>query len=79
MTKNIVLVTQEENWQDDGGSHNPIALTVSEEDYLLLRQLEKKDPDEVAWEVIDNILDRSTKIDKFPIMIDGLFNIWYKY
>jgi hypothetical protein len=68
--KNIVINVQEENWQDDGGAHDPFAITVTEEDYQFLKSDGVKSDDE-----IEVILDRSPYVD-LPAQIDDVFVVW---
>lgn len=77
MTKNIVLVTQEQNWEQDGGEHDPEAWTVLDADYVALQKMESNDPDENDFYDIQEILKRSTPITEFPVMIDAVMNIWF--
>ena len=77
----IVATVQDENWEDDGGDHDAFLLIVSVTDFHLLKKM-SEDGDPIPRDDWDTIRDRSTfpsPIPKFPLSIDGLFNIWTRY
>ena len=84
--KNVVVTRQEENWQDDGGSHNPGMSTISDEDFDWMVKLTKDFANGVMEgnissddeEKIGEILCAGPDV-KLPATIDGVFNFWYSW
>jgi mannitol/fructose-specific phosphotransferase system IIA component len=78
MTKTVVIVMQEQNWEDDGGSHDPFVVTISDEDYEELRavdMLERSGAHEELYERMNAGMIDPT----YPLQIDDVLNIWYEF
>ncbi len=73
--KNVVVSFQHENWEDDGGDHDPKLYSVSDEMFDRLEKLEGMD--EVYSEDFEDIV--LSPSPELPCTLDGVFNIWYKY
>ena len=78
MTKTVVIVMQEQNWEDDGGSHNPFVVTISDEDYEELRKVELLEQSGAHEELYERM--NAGMIDPtYPLQIDDVLNIWYEF
>ena len=78
MTKTVVIVMQEQNWEDDGGAHDPFVVTISDEDYEELRQIELLERSGAHEELYERMNDGM--IDPtYPLQIDDVLNIWYEF
>jgi hypothetical protein len=82
--KTIVVSLQHENWEDDGGDHDPFVTQIDDNDYSALVEsdiLKIYDDD-------GNDSDHATLIERlragkcepfYPLRIDNVFTIWYEY
>lgn len=75
--KHVVIVQQEENWEDDGGSHDPWVAEVSDEQLAVLDKLDRKRG--ISVEERDWVLALPTASVTFPCEIHGVFNFWYSF
>ena len=77
--KNVVVVRQESNWEDDGGDHDPCLITVSDVDFAFLEECANGDEaDSDTMETVDAIV-AAAKRPALPTQVDGVFNIWHCY
>lgn len=78
--KRVVIVMQEENWEDDGGDHDPDLIKVSDKDFDRLVELHNKgtingdEHDEVRA-----IISTGQTQWEFPCEIHRIFNFWHRY
>jgi len=74
MTKTVVLTTQHENW----GDHDCKAITVEDADFIKLKKLSENvcDEDDFA-DIIIRAIPKAP--EDYPLLIDGIFTIWYRY
>ena len=78
MTKTVVLTTQHENWDDDGGDHDCFAITVEDADFIKLKKLSEDVCDEGDFaDIIIRAIPKTP--EDYPLLIDGIFTIWYRY
>lgn len=70
--KTIVLTLQE----DDGGAHNCFAIGVTDDQF---KEIERLSQDVCDDDDIQAIVSRATIFTDFPMMVDAIFNIWYRY
>lgn len=79
----VVIVTQEENWQDDGGAHDPGVWRVNKETFERLKVIDpvSESPAEIiSYEEMEKLFEDAMPAGKeFPMTIDGVFNVWYSY
>lgn len=76
--KTVVMVMQEQNWEDDGGAHDPFVVQLSDEDYQELKSigiLEKSGAHEELYDRVWNGIIEA----KFPLQIDDVLNVWYEF
>jgi hypothetical protein len=76
-TYNVVVVMQHVNWEDDGGEHDPVLVTV---DQQFLTELETYHNGAVpadAWGLKDRL--RNTPRPTLPCQLDAVFNIWHNF
>ena len=76
-TYNVVVVRQQENWEDDGGSHDPILLTVTEDVFTELERLEAADAEPMNIDFVAKLLSGPDLT--CPCQLDGVFNIWWTH
>jgi hypothetical protein len=72
--KTIVCSLQEQNWEDDGGDHDPFVVQVSDTEFADLT----KDDEIVDSAVADDLRDRGIPLTA-PVTIDWVGTIWYKF
>jgi hypothetical protein len=75
---NVVVVMQEENWQDDGGEHDPILVTVNDSELKVLQDAESSVVGTDLNYEIRSILERAPA-PSLPCELTAVFNIWYGY
>ena len=80
--KNIIVSMQEVLWDGDGGNHDPVAASITDEHYEWIASLhdgngEKQISDEFANRIQIIMFDAADI--EFPATIDGMFNFWYEY
>jgi len=77
MTKTVVIVMQELAG-DAGGAHDPFVVTISDEDYEELRQIELLERSGAHEELYERM--NAGMIDPtYPLQIDDVLNIWYEF
>ena len=80
---NVAINVQEEDWEDDGGAHDPFIVSVEKVEEIdaafgaYLRKLVEENKVEGYWP--KEVPDLSSAIVKPPCMVDGVFPIWFKY
>jgi hypothetical protein len=76
--KNVVITLQEENWEDDGGDHDPSLVTISDDEFAQL-QIEHEAGDTVSSNRNDEILKMidTAPSPALPCEMHGVFGIWY--
>lgn len=90
--KTYVCSLQQENWDDDGGDHDPFIIQVTDEegakleaahavaDCRLIRYVDMADPDDAAHPYAEEsliILQNEVATPwVFPMEIDGVLNFW---
>lgn len=81
--KLVVIVQQEENWEDDGGAHDPVLVQVSDEDLAFLQGISPEGDDyyvvtDAENERVNQIIEHGLVPEwRFPCEIHGVFNIWW--
>lgn len=80
VTKTVVVTIQHNNWEDDGGDHDPSVYEVDDSLYQDLVHMSR----EHASNSYDDVEDLGERLEKcvvttpkYPMSIDGVFNIWY--
>ena len=85
--KTYVVVMQDENWQDDGGDHDPFVVQISdpeiaarlEQQPTIPNWIDPADPDDMSRPNADLTLalekGKLTEIT-YPLQIDGVLNFW---
>jgi hypothetical protein len=75
--KIIVVVVQQENWEDDGGDHDPNIFEVDDADFDWVAKLHDK---VTSGDMVDKFYTaaRQIPVGIFPMQIDGVFNIWWR-
>lgn len=86
-TKNVVVVMQQENWEDDGGDHDPVLFQVSDKDFDFLETLRQQVSDSatvdqvfsIGRDAVNSILTmmQASPDVRAPCMVDAMFNFWY--
>lgn len=79
MTKTVVIVMQEQNWEDDGGAHDPFVVTISNEDYQELKGINIMERSGQHEDLYDRVWDSIVRDPQFPMQIDDVLNIWYEF
>lgn len=80
--KTAVVVLQHENWEDDGGDHDPRLVTIADPDFAFLASLAETD-DADARIAERSEMDRVRAIlaaaatPGLPCQLDAVFNIWF--
>jgi hypothetical protein len=82
--KTIVVTLQHENWEDDGGEHDPFVTSVNDYDYKALMECntlkmsddEGDDSDEAK--LIERLREGAFE-PVYPLQVDNVFTIWYEY
>ena len=79
MTKTVVIVMQEQNWEDDGGAHDPFVVTISDEDYEELKGVDIMERSGQHEDLYDRVWKSIVADPQFPMQIDDVLNIWYEF
>lgn len=77
MSKNVVVVLQHSNWEDSGGDHDPILVSVSDELFDELETHSRSTSLSCPESVRDAV--RKSKRISAPCTVDAVFNIWYDF
>lgn len=75
MSKNVVVVMQQSNWEDSGGDHDPILITVDDQ---MFEELETC-ANSIEPFCSDSIREAVFECERpsLPCTLDAVFNIWY--
>jgi hypothetical protein len=78
--KTVVIVQQNDNWEDDGGDHDPLLISLSDADFITIKTwhdtgepISDSDHDRLGL-----MLAAGTPCT-CPCNLDGVFNIWWRY
>jgi hypothetical protein len=82
--KTIVVTLQHENWEDDGGDHDPFVTSVNDRDYKALvgcdtLKMYDDEGDDSDHATLVNRLREGAFDPVYPLRIDNVFTIWYEY
>lgn len=77
---NAVIVMQEDNWEDDGGAHDPVLVTLTAAELTRFRAAAEAassiDSDEA--DALKAIVDKAPR-PSLPCTIHDVLNIWHRY
>ena len=77
---NAVIVMQEDNWEDDGGAHNPVLVTLTAAELTRFQAAAGAssaiDSDEA--DALEAIITKAPR-PSLPRTIHDVLNIWHRY
>lgn len=73
--KTLVISLQEQNWEDDGGDHDPFITQLNDADYAELQKGEVLSSESTLVET----LRKNTIVEVFPMTIDAVETVWISY
>lgn len=78
--KTLVVSFQHENWEDDGGEHDPEIIQISDEDFVMLDSIDVLDRGDADQEELYNrLLSSIIREPEFPLQIDYAMTVWFSY
>jgi len=76
-TYNVIVVMQHVNWEDDGGSHDPVLVTVDQTTFTELEGYDNGKTPADYWDLRDRI--NAMPKPYVPCQLDAVFNIWHNF
>jgi hypothetical protein len=72
--KTVAMNLQHENWEDDGGAHDVFVVQLEDDEFEELKNIEILDSESELYEKL-----HSRQVFTFPLTIDAVMTVWYKY
>lgn len=77
--KTIVYNLQHENWEDDGGDHDPVILEIEDSEYEEIVMAGVLESDTPLFEKLSAARRDDAQSVTFPIQVDDVMTIWFTY
>lgn len=75
--RHVVIVLQHENWEDDGGDHDPVLITLTKAQFDVLEAAHTgRVIDDTEVDALRDLI-HAAPVPALPCTIHAVFNFWY--